>query len=921
MRPRSQRSGGEPRSADGNKWKASNKRSNHRTDSINTSGRMPAYAPSPQHAHYANMDRTGNRGHGFRGNEGLDRQRSRSPYRADRRERSRSRSPYRNGKFVNNMNFSGGVGGGATSGATSNYVASGEKRRRGEDHYGGRGGSDQRRFKRSHEEDYGSRGRSGGGSGYDASNGAGQYGRSMEARGSDYGGRDRSRSPYHSSRDGDRRSTPSDSRRPSTSDGASPQQDTRNKPTVPQHPKRSSDDASLSRCVSPSFSSAFTTDLPRSVDAAKPSDVGQEAGKEPKRQLSEAELIEQGRQRRKAIMAKHALRAQEANSSTPASPAPAQDSSVPQSAHQSPPSVASPQTQASPRALLGNADEELANHSQASPAVSEEAGMAAADYDPNADMEADRKRQANQVHQPGPAQVSAPQAPPQQSSIQPPPQEEEAPAVSEETGMAAADYDPNADMEADRKRQANQVHQSGPAQVSAPQEPLQHPSTQLPAQEGPAASKEFDMFGDDDMFAGLEDAPNPVNESIEAKVLGNSFRDTWDDQDGHYIIHKGDLLRDRYTLMQLMGKGTFAKVVLAKDKKTGQMVAIKISASRDTMHKAARKEAQFFRKLNEQDSVGKKYIIQMIDHFDHKGHKCIVFEALSMDLREKLKKVGYNVGMAMAAVRLFAQQMFLALAHLMKCHIIHADLKPDNILISGDEIVVKICDFGTAMNFDEPAEITSYMQSRYYRAPEVILGMKVGYEMDMWAIGCTLYELYVGRILFDARDNNQMLKMIQECRGKLPIRMLKRGEYVLSHYEHPHDIAYDFISKEFDKTLGKYIHRRMDFKNNAMNGKDLKSRLKSAFANPQRKPGEAQDVFETRQVEEARDHQLFLDLLDKCLQVDPMKRITPKGALQHGFFTEAAERLANKKASAQAQSQSKSAAAPSYYTPTSVTKY
>ena len=82
--------------------------------------------------------------------------------------------------------------------------------------------------------------------------------------------------------------------------------------------------------------------------------------------------------------------------------------------------------------------------------------------------------------------------------------------------------------------------------------------------------------------------------------------------------------------------------------------------------------------------------------------------------------------------------------------------------------MLKVCDLGTA-SFASDAEITPYLVSRFYRAPEVILGMTFDYAIDMWSIGCTLYELYTGRILFAGSDNNQMLRAIQECRGKFPV--------------------------------------------------------------------------------------------------------------------------------------------------------
>lgn len=90
----------------------------------------------------------------------------------------------------------------------------------------------------------------------------------------------------------------------------------------------------------------------------------------------------------------------------------------------------------------------------------------------------------------------------------------------------------------------------------------------------------------------------------------------------------------------------------------------------------------------------------------------------SMNLREVLKKYGKDVGLSIKAVRSYTQQLMLALRHLKKCHILHADIKPDNILVNESKLFLKLCDFGSA-SFASDCEITPYLVSRFYRAPEI----------------------------------------------------------------------------------------------------------------------------------------------------------------------------------------------------------
>ena len=213
--------------------------------------------------------------------------------------------------------------------------------------------------------------------------------------------------------------------------------------------------------------------------------------------------------------------------------------------------------------------------------------------------------------------------------------------------------------------------------------------------------------------------------------------------------------------------------------------------------------------------------------------------------------------------------MFLALSHMKKCEILHADLKPDNILVSEKRSLIKLCDLGTA-SFAKDAEITPYLVSRFYRAPEVILGVPFDYSIDMWSIGCTLFELYTGRILFAGADNNNMLRTIQECRGKIPMRMLKKstGTLVERHF----DIDGNFFSQDRDKVTGKVVVRQVHFNKagGTAVGKDLKTRLSV----------NAKHLAPA----EVKEHAQFVDLMDKCLQLDPTRRITANEALRHGFL-------------------------------------
>ena len=101
-----------------------------------------------------------------------------------------------------------------------------------------------------------------------------------------------------------------------------------------------------------------------------------------------------------------------------------------------------------------------------------------------------------------------------------------------------------------------------------------------------------------------------------------------------------------------------------------------------------------------------------------------------INLRELTKKYGAGVGLNLDGVCVYAKQMLVALHHLKNCGVLHADIKPDNILVNKKRNIVKLCDFGSAM-LSGDNELTPYLVSRFYRAPEVILGLKYGESMTL----------------------------------------------------------------------------------------------------------------------------------------------------------------------------------------------
>eukprot|EP00268_Persea_americana_P010321 TRINITY_DN141_c0_g1_i1.p1 TRINITY_DN141_c0_g1~~TRINITY_DN141_c0_g1_i1.p1 ORF type:complete len:1151 (+),score=273.84 TRINITY_DN141_c0_g1_i1:170-3622(+) len=377
----------------------------------------------------------------------------------------------------------------------------------------------------------------------------------------------------------------------------------------------------------------------------------------------------------------------------------------------------------------------------------------------------------------------------------------------------------------------------------------------------PKSERSTDMFCDD-IFGESPAGVRKPGKGDGLQVERSGLHDNWDDAEGYYSYRFGEVLDGRYEITAAHGKGVFSTVVRAKDLRAGkgdpEEVAIKIIRNNETMYKAGQDELVILNKLAGADPEDKRHCVRFLSSFKYRNHLCLVFESLHMNLREVLKKFGRNIGLKLTAVRAYAKQLFIALKHLRNCGVLHCDIKPDNMLVNEAKNVLKLCDFGNAM-LTGRNDITPYLVSRFYRAPEIILGLPYDHPLDIWSVGCCLYELYSGKVLFPGPTNNDMLRLHMELKGPFPKKMLKKGAFAAQHF----DQDFNFHATEEDPVTKKTVKRLIL----NIKPKDMGSLITGS-------PGEDPKMLAN-----------FKDLLERVFILDPEKRMTVSQALSHPFIT------------------------------------
>lgn len=321
---------------------------------------------------------------------------------------------------------------------------------------------------------------------------------------------------------------------------------------------------------------------------------------------------------------------------------------------------------------------------------------------------------------------------------------------------------------------------------------------------------------------------------------------TQDNVDGNLVVSKGDYIIKteelKFMAIELLGTGTFGQVFRCVSN-FGDEVAIKVVKSINKYFQYEMNEVRILKRIKEKNLTN--YFVELHDAFIYKQHLCIVVELLGKNMYDISKILRFK-GFSLHFLKPVLQQILEGLYELHNQGIVHCDLKPENILLQDYfNPKVKIIDFGSSST--KTMSNIFYIQSRFYRAPEVILAIPYSSSIDIWSFGCIAYEFLMGEPLFPGNSNSDQILQINNFYSQgLPLFMLEHGENTHLYFSKENNY------RPINNVLGITI-------------KSMRDKIYTKFGR-------------------STENDLIIDLILQSLNPSYLERETPRNLLKHPFF-------------------------------------
>uniref|UniRef100_A0A1J3I0L7 Putative serine/threonine-protein kinase dyrk2 n=1 Tax=Noccaea caerulescens TaxID=107243 RepID=A0A1J3I0L7_NOCCA len=337
-------------------------------------------------------------------------------------------------------------------------------------------------------------------------------------------------------------------------------------------------------------------------------------------------------------------------------------------------------------------------------------------------------------------------------------------------------------------------------------------------------------------------------ETFNLKIVHRKNRTGFEEDKSFHVV-LNSVIAGRYHVTEHLGSAAFSKAIQAHDLHTGIDVCVKIIKNNKDFFDQSLDEIKLLKYVNQHDPADKYHILRLYDYFYFREHLLIVCELLKANLYEFQKfnrESGGEVYFTMPRLQSITIQCLEALHFLHGLGLIHCDLKPENILIkSYSRCEIKVIDLGSSCF--ETDHLCSYVQSRSYRAPEVIIGLPYDKKIDIWSLGCILAELCTGNVLFQNDSPATLLARVIGIIGSIDQEMLAKGPDTCKYF-----------------TKNHLLYERNQESNNLEYLIPKKSSLRRRLP---------------------MGDQGFIEFVTHLLQVDPKKRPSASEALKHPWLT------------------------------------
>ena len=356
------------------------------------------------------------------------------------------------------------------------------------------------------------------------------------------------------------------------------------------------------------------------------------------------------------------------------------------------------------------------------------------------------------------------------------------------------------------------------------------------------------------------------------------------------VLNPGSVFANNYLVQSELGSAAFSTAYRCLDLSSEEdedgyqdEVCLKVIKNTKDYFDQSLDEIKILQLLKDTGRVQENNIVEMKSFFYHREHLVIVTELLRQNLYEFGKSILESRGpLYFTRLRLshITRQCLVALKFVHDLGLMHCDIKPENILLSSySRALVKVIDFGSSSFVTDRQ--SSYIQSRSYRAPEVILGLPYDGKIDIWSLGCVVAEMYTNEVTFQNDSELSMLSRIEAICGPFPRHMIANGSN--SHRIFTDSgLIYEKISSDEVDDEERLSHCSSDDDTD----KSLYNVYQPKMTTVAARLGFEEDFMDQPKLsEDDKKRALFVDFVSKLLTVDPDSRPSAAEALNHPWIT------------------------------------